>query len=104
MTKKATHRAKVASVPKVTSRNTNTKTATINLRVDPETKARAEKVFAALGVSMSDGIMMFLKQVIHHKGIPFELRVPNKETRRALKDAAAGRDMEVVALEDLWKL
>ena len=36
------------------------KTATLNLRVNPEVKERAEKVLAQLGVPMSTAINMYL--------------------------------------------
>jgi DNA-damage-inducible protein J len=102
--KKTITRAKITAMPKVMSRPKNGKTATINLRIEPDTKARAEKIFDKLGISMSDGVSMFLKQVVHHKGIPFELRVPNKETQRAIREAMANKNMEVIKLEDLWKI
>jgi DNA-damage-inducible protein J len=101
---KTISRAKTASMPKVMSRPKNAKTATINLRIEPSTKLGAEKIFGALGLSMSDGISMFLKQVVHTKGIPFELRVPNQETRRALREAMANTDMTHYATpDDMWR-
>ncbi|MDO5448609.1 MAG: type II toxin-antitoxin system RelB/DinJ family antitoxin [Clostridia bacterium] len=52
------------------------KTATINVRVEPETKKQAEEVFDMLGIPMSTAIEVFLKQVALNKGIPFDITVP----------------------------
>lgn len=48
--------------------------ANLNIRVDDTLKKQAEMVFTDLGISLSAAITMFLKQVVRHNGIPFELR------------------------------
>lgn len=52
------------------------KTATLNVRIEPNTKAEAEQVFRGLGISMSDAINIFLRQVAYRRAIPFELEIP----------------------------
>lgn len=52
------------------------KTATLNLRVDPDVKQSAESVLAQLGISMSTAIDMFLRQVSLTGGIPFRVALP----------------------------
>ena len=52
------------------------KTATLNLRINPEVKNSAEKVLSLLGVPMSTAIDMFLKQVALTGGIPFSVTLP----------------------------
>ncbi len=61
------------------------KTAMIRARIEPELKEEAEAVLKKLGISVSDAIAMFFKQVKYHKGLPFEVKIPNRTTRRALK-------------------
>jgi DNA-damage-inducible protein J len=63
-----------------------TKTATINARIDPGTKKAAEAVFAALGLSTADAITLFFKRVSIEQGIPFDLKLPNRQTREALAE------------------
>ena len=53
-----------------------TRTATLNVRIEPDTKSKAEQVFHNLGISMSDAVNIFLKQVVYRNAIPFELEVP----------------------------
>ncbi|MDO4796976.1 MAG: type II toxin-antitoxin system RelB/DinJ family antitoxin [Coriobacteriales bacterium] len=52
------------------------KTATLNLRVDPEVKESAETVLSQLGLSMSTAIDLFLRQVSLTGGIPFKVALP----------------------------
>ena len=52
------------------------KTTTLNLRVDPMVKARAEKVLSRLGVPMSTAIDMYLNQIYLTGGIPFSVSLP----------------------------
>ena len=52
------------------------KTATLNLRINPEVKKSAETVLSQLGVPMATAIDMFLKQVALTGGIPFAVTLP----------------------------
>lgn len=52
------------------------KTATLNLRVDPQVKKSAEEVLSQLGLSMSTAIDMFLRQVSLTGGVPFRVSLP----------------------------
>ena len=67
------------------------KTAYLNARIDPALKDEAEKVFAGIGVSASQAITMFYRQVVMRNGIPFDICIPNAETVVALKEAESGR-------------
>ncbi|HCR86172.1 MAG TPA: type II toxin-antitoxin system antitoxin, RelB/DinJ family [Alphaproteobacteria bacterium] len=62
------------------------KTATLHARVEPDVKKMAEKILKAIGLSHSEAISLFYKQLILNKGVPFELKIPNKETVKAIKD------------------
>ena len=61
------------------TKTTNTRTSNIYARVEPEIKEQAEQVLVQLGIPMSNAIGMFLRQVIMHRGIPFEMRLPVRE-------------------------
>lgn len=66
------------------------KDAYINVRIDRRLKTQAEKVLRAVGVSTSDVITMLLRQVVLTKGVPFDVRVPNKETLDAMAELDSG--------------
>ena len=66
-------------------------TKTLNLRVDANLKAQAERIFSELGLPTSTAITMFLKSVVRHDGLPFEVRLrPNEETRQAIDEIERG--------------
>jgi DNA-damage-inducible protein J len=66
------------------------KTATTRARVEPEVKAEAEKILSECGLSPSQGISLFYRQVILHRGLPFPIQSFNTETRRVLKESEEG--------------
>lgn len=66
------------------------KTGYITARVEPKLKARAGRVLAKVGVSTTDAITMFLTQVVLKDGLPFDVRVPNAETRKAIAELESG--------------
>ncbi len=65
------------------------KTANINLRIDPDTKAQAESLFSSFGISVTDAINIFLKTSIMEGGFPFQIKQPryNRETELAIQEA-----------------
>jgi len=68
-----------------------TKTGYINARVENDLKEKAEKVLRRVGVNTSGAVTMFLRQVVIRQGIPFEVRVPNKESLKAIRELRAGK-------------
>ncbi|MBS4025290.1 MAG: type II toxin-antitoxin system RelB/DinJ family antitoxin [Clostridia bacterium] len=52
------------------------KTTTLNLRVNPEVKRKAEQVLSQLGIPMSTAIDIYLKQISITRGIPFAVTLP----------------------------
>ena len=62
------------------------KTGYVTARVEPKLKASAGRVLKKVGVSTSDAITLFFRQVVIHRGLPFDVRVPNAETVRALRE------------------
>lgn len=66
------------------------KSASINSRIEPHLKAHAEAIFAELGLSTSDAITLFYKQVSLHNGLPFEVRLPSDATANAIEELEAG--------------
>lgn len=52
------------------------KTTTLNLRVNPDVKKRAEEVLLQLGIPMATAIDIYLKQIAITGGIPFAIKLP----------------------------
>jgi len=78
------------------------KTETIRARVEPALKRDAEAVLKKIGLTSSEAIGLFLTQVSLTKGLPFPVRIPNKQTRQAIKDARNGKNAEVFESVSAW--
>ncbi|MCP4425653.1 MAG: type II toxin-antitoxin system RelB/DinJ family antitoxin [Chloroflexi bacterium] len=66
-----------------------TKTAVISARIDPELKQGTEQIFQELGLTTTQAITLFYKQVALQRGLPFAVKLPNEETQKALAKAKA---------------
>lgn len=62
-------------------------TSMVHVRVDEQIKAQAAETLAAMGLSISDAVRVFLMRVIAEKQMPFALKIPNAETRAAMAEA-----------------
>jgi DNA-damage-inducible protein J len=84
------------------------KTGYINARVAPALKHDAERVLTTLGVSTTEAITMFLRQVVLNQGLPFPVRIPNAVTVAAIKSAHEKRatltdyDSVDALMADVW--
>jgi DNA-damage-inducible protein J len=76
------------------------KTATIQTRVDPVVKKNAQQILKKLNITMSEAISMYLSQITLHKGIPFELKIPNELTLKTLKESENGKNLYTVGSID----
>ena len=80
------------------------KTAVIQARIDPEIKKEAQKILRALNISLSEAISLYLTQVTLHKGIPFEVKIPNETTLAAIESAETGKELKQVdSVEHLFE-
>jgi DNA-damage-inducible protein J len=62
-------------------------TSMLHVRVDDATKESATAALEAMGLSLSDGVRLFLRRVVADQAFPLELKVPNAETRAAMAEA-----------------
>jgi len=65
------------------------KTETIHTRIDPELKADVDEILSQLGLTSSDAVKLFYKQVVLNNGLPFEIKLPkyNAVTLAAMEEA-----------------
>jgi DNA-damage-inducible protein J len=82
----------------------NTKTSNVSFRIDADIKARADRLFAELGLNMTTAFNMFLRQSVREGAIPFSVttNTPNAETMAAMLEAEKiGRDPSVNRYSDI---
>ena len=79
------------------------KDSIVKARVNSELKYQAEKVLRKLGLSTSEAINALFSQINLTKSVPFQLKIPNKETRKAIEETEAGIGIvECKDMDDLF--
>ena len=71
------------------------KTATVRASIEPDLKEEAERVFRGLGLSTTQAIALFYRQVKLRNRLPFDAAIPNETTRKTFEDTDAGRNLMV---------
>jgi DNA-damage-inducible protein J len=66
------------------------KTGYVAARVEPALKKSAQNVLRRVGLSTTEAITLFLRQVVLQRGLPFEARIPNRLTRAAIEELESG--------------
>jgi DNA-damage-inducible protein J len=69
------------------------KTATIRARIEPRLKLEVEKLFKEMGLTTTEAINLFYRQVKLRNGLPFNVVIPNKTTEKVFKDTDAKRNL-----------
>ena len=78
------------------------KTKMIRARVDPGLKHDAEAVLDKLGMTPTEAITLFYKQVTLYRGLPFPVRIPNAATRKALREVLSRTNIESYDTVGAW--
>lgn len=69
------------------------KSAIVRARVEESLKADVERVLAKLGLSVSEAIGLFMAQIKLKRGIPFEVKLPNRVTLKTFEDTDANKNL-----------
>ncbi len=70
------------------------KTAMIRARMEPGLKDEAELILAKVGLTPTEAIRLFYRQISLQGGLPFDVRLPNAATRAAIAEARSGKKLE----------
>ena len=66
----------------------------VHVRIDPATKAATEKILASLGMTPTEAIRLFYRQIAMRKSFPLELHIPNRLTASVLAKSDKNQDIE----------
>ena len=80
-----------------------TKTATARALIEPAVKREAESILKEMGLSVSNSVELFYRQVVAQRGLPFELHVPNEKTMKAIWNSRSGKGRSFLTTEELFK-
>ena len=73
----------------------------VRARIDAHTKERATEALEAMGLSISDAIRLLMLRVADERRLPFEIKVPNATTRKAIAELEAGKGKRFNSVEAL---
>lgn len=80
------------------------RTAMINARTEQELKTEVEDILKTLGMSTTEAINIFFKQVKLRRGLPFPVEIPNEETLKTFRDSEAGTGLtECEDADDMFR-
>ena len=74
-----------------------------SIKLNKKNRDFAKDFFKKYNLTLSDGINIFLAKVVMDKKLPFELEIPNKETRKAIREAERGEVTYSNSVEDLMR-
>lgn len=81
----------------------STKGDRIQARIEPELKRSAEAIFNKIGISSGEAIRMFYSQVQLRGGIPFDVRIPNADTLKAMEELDSGKGERFSSVDDVFE-
>ena len=78
-------------------------TTMVHVRIDEKVKSKAAKNLAAMGMSVSDAVRVMLLRVAAENALPFEIKIPNKTTTKALRAIEQGKGKKFSTSEKLYE-
>jgi DNA-damage-inducible protein J len=69
------------------------KTAMIRARTEPALKDEVDRILHQLGMTSTEAINLFYRQVKLRNGLPFDIKIPNKETVQVFKETDEGKGL-----------
>lgn len=73
----------------------------VRARIDTNTKERAADALEAMGLTISDAIRLLMLRVADERRLPFDVKVPNSATRKAIAELESGKGKRFASVNDL---
>jgi len=70
-----------------------------SLRLDEDVLIEAKQILKSLGMNFTEAVNIFTNMVVQEKGLPFAVKIPNKETQNAMKEFESGKTEKVTLAE-----
>ena len=75
----------------------------VRARIDTSTKKLAADALEAMGLSISDAIRLLMLRVAEERRLPFEVKVPNSRTQKAIAELEAGKGKRLANINALME-
>jgi len=83
--------------------NESMKTSAVHARIEPQTKEKAEEILRSLGLTPTEAIRIFYKQISLRGGLPFTITIPNKLTATTIEKSRRRKDVqEFESIEEMF--
>lgn len=69
------------------------RTAMIRARTEPALKSEVERILKELGMTSTEAVNLFYRQVKLQKGLPFDVKIPNKTTLETFRKTDEGKEL-----------
>ncbi len=73
----------------------------VRARIDTNTKERATLALEAMGLSVSDAIRLLMLRIADEHRLPFDVKVPNAVTKKAIAELESGKGQKFAIVDDL---
>ena len=73
----------------------------VRARIDTRTKELASDALEAMGLSVSDAIRLLMIRIAEEHRLPFNVKVPNATTRKAITELESGKGKRLNSISDL---
>jgi DNA-damage-inducible protein J len=70
-----------------------------SLRLDADKLIEAKQILSKLGMNFSEAVNIFTNLIVSNHGLPFDVVLPNDETKAAMQDVRARKNLENITME-----
>lgn len=75
----------------------------VRARINKEIKERASKALNDMGLTVSDAIRLLMLRIADESRLPFDIKVPNRETQQAMDELEAGNSTSFDTIDALME-
>ena len=75
----------------------------VRSRIEPQLKKRAASALASMGLSFSDAIRLLMIRIADEHRLPFEVKVPNLDTQKAIIELESGKSKRFANIDALME-
>jgi DNA-damage-inducible protein J len=72
-----------------------------SLRLEEETFTEAKSILKSLGMNFTEAVNVFASMVVQERGLPFDVKLPNKETQEVIEESRRGMNVSDFSLDEL---
>ena len=72
-----------------------------SLRIEEKSLNEAKVILNSLGMNFSEAVNVFTSMVVQTKGLPFEVKIPNKLTSKVIQEAKLGVNVDEFSVDEI---